>query len=214
MSILPDNINNIFLVLECTDVAGILADIVFVLDSSGSIEYSGSGNWNRTLDFVVNIVNRLRIGIIYNHVGVVSYSRNSKVHFRLDWYHTEQNLVDAIRKIPYIGLNTNTAAGIEDMRTQVFTQRGDRPYLKNFGILVTDGESNINQEDTIPNANKAKNDGIIMFAVGITERINITEVIGISSNGVELQTYWVLAGFNQMRDIVDKIITQICIRVQ
>ena len=205
-----ENTNYIFLVLECTDVAGILADIVFVLDSSGSIEYSGSGNWNMTLDFLVNIVNRLRIGIIYNHVGVVSYSRNSKVNFPLNWFYTKQNLVDAIRRIPYIGLNTNTAAAIEDMRTQVFTQRGDRPYLKNFGILVTDGESNINQEDTIPNANKAKNDGIIMFAVGITERINATELIEISSNGVELQTYWVLAGFNQMRDIVDKIITQIC----
>ena len=209
-----ENINNFLLFSECTDVAGILADIVFVLDSSGSIEDSGSGNWNMTLDFLVNIVNRLRIGIIYNHVGVVSYSRNSKVNFRLNWFYTKQNLVDAIRRIPYIGLNTNTAAGIEDMRTQVFTQRGDRPYLKNFGILVTDGESNINQEDTIPNANKAKNDGIIMFAVGITERINATELIEISSNGVELQTYWVLGGFNDMRDIVDRIITQICVRVQ
>ena len=44
---------------------------------------------------------------------------------------------------------------------------GDRPGVPNVGLVLTDGESNVNKEDTIPEANAARQEGIILFAVGI-----------------------------------------------
>ena len=188
-----------------------VADIVFVLDSSGSIEISGQGNWNLMLNFLVDIVNRLTIGPNAIRVGVVSYSGQSKVNFLLDEHTNKSELVNAIKRIPYIGDSTNTAAAIEDMRTKVFTQRGDRSNVQNMAIVITDGESNIDQRNTIPNAERAKNDGIIMLAVGITKEINLDELRGISSNGVEGETYWRSSGFGVTEDIVENIVTQTCV---
>ena len=190
-----------------------VADIVFVLDSSGSIEISGKGNWNLMLDFLVSIVNDLNIGSNAIRVGVVSYSGLSKVNFLLDEYTTRSDLVDAIQRIPYIGDSTNTAAAIEDMRTKVFTQRGDRPNVPNMGIVITDGESNIDARNTIPNAQRARRDGIIMFAVGITEQVNKTELRGISDNGVEGETYFLSPGFNVTTELVQNIVSQTCERI-
>ena len=157
-------------------------------------------------NFAVNIVQGLTIGLDSFRVGVVSYSGWSKVNFLLDEYTTRRDLVDAIRRIPYIGDSTNTAAAIEDMRTKVFTQRGDRPNVPNIAILITDGESNIEEWKTIPNARKAKNDGIIMLVVGITDDINRGELEGISSNGVLGDSYWLSPGFEVEQDILRHIL--------
>ena len=186
---------------------------MFVLDSSGSIEADNEGNWIHILQFIINIVTRLSIGPDAVRVGVVSYSGLSKVNFLLDAYTSTRNLVDAFHKIPYIGDATNTAAAIEDMRTKVFTQKGDRSKVPNLAFLITDGASNINPGKTIPYANRARGDGIIMLAVGITDFINVTELIGISGNGVEGDTYWLLRGFGDSTEI-ENIVKRTCLLIR
>ena len=162
------------------------------------------------LEFIVNIVQSLRIGPDAVRVGVVSYSTESTINFVLDQHTNRPALVDAIRNIPYIGSNTNTAAGIEDMRTKVFTLPGDRPDVQNIGIVITDGFSNVQKHMTIPNAEKAKKDGIIMLAVGITDKVNVAEIAGISSNGAEGETYFLSPEFNVTEEIVQNIVNQTC----
>ena len=50
------------------------------------------------------------------------------------------------------------------MRTQQFTEaNGDRPGVPNVAILLTDGESTENPENTIPEAADARADGITIF---------------------------------------------------
>ena len=164
------------------------------------------------LQFLINIVQSLRIGPDAIRVGVVSYSGRSTVNFVLDEHTTKRDLVNAIRNIPYIGDSTNTAAAIEDMRTKVFTLPGDRANVQNIGMVITDGASNIDPHLTVPNAGKAKKDGIIMLAVGITNEVNVTELAGISSNGIEGETYWLSPEFRVSQDIVQNIVNQTCIR--
>lgn len=49
-----------------------------------------------------------------------------------------------------------------------------------------------------------------MYAVGITNEINEVELAGISSTGVEGETYWKSPSFNVARDIVDQIVEKTC----
>ena len=165
------------------------------------------------LEFVVNIVQSLRIGPDAVRVGVVSYATQSTVNFVLDQHTNKPALVDAIKNIPYVhigGDSTNTAAGIEYMRMKVFTLPGDRPDVQNIGIVITDGLSNEQNDMTIPNAEKAKKDGIIMLAVGITDKVNVAEIAGISSNGAEGETYFLSPEFNVTEEIVQNIVNQTC----
>ena len=191
-----------------------VADLTFVLDSSGSIRSSGIGNWNLMLNFLVNIVRRLSIGSNAIRVAVVSYSGRARVEFLLDTYDNRQELINAILDIEYMGFSTNTSGGINEMRTNVFTRRGDRPNAQNIAIVISDGASNVEQERTVPSANAAKDEDIIMLAVGITNEVNVTELAGISSNGIEGETYWLSPEFRVTQDIVQNIVRQTCVQVQ
>ena len=62
--------------------------------------------------------------------------------------------------------------------------RGDRPDVRNVAILVTDGESNVNETHTLYEADLAKAMGINFFVVGFTNAIDILELMSISSEPV------------------------------
>ena len=68
-----------------------------------------------------------------------------------------------IRVQMFIGA-TNTQAALRIMHTEQFSVfRGDRPNIPNIAILLTDGESTIEQQNTIPEAAEAREKSITIF---------------------------------------------------
>lgn len=100
--------------------------------------------------------------IIFFHFIPCRFSQDAYNEFYLDSYVSNpQDLKSAILKIGYVGGYTNTADGIRYAMDQQFTQaRGDRTDAPNVIIVVTDGASNINSDQTIPNAEEARRRGI------------------------------------------------------
>ena len=70
-----------------------MADIVFALDSSGSL---GRDNWTKVKEFVAGIVKQLDIGRLGCHVGVVYYGSSATLGFHLDKYTDKQDVIDAV----------------------------------------------------------------------------------------------------------------------
>ena len=69
-------------------------------------------------------------------------------------------MLNAVTFYPNRG-KTNTQAALGVMRRELFSSgRGDRIGVDNIAILVTDGYSNIDRFNTIPEAERAKDDGI------------------------------------------------------
>ena len=204
--------------ISCLLVCRGKADIAFVVDGSSSIRLSnkpGVDNWLLLKDFIINMVNLIPIGRDESHVCVVSFSNNAKVEFDLEAHFTKAALIDAIRNIEYQDGWTNTSAGIYEMINNCFDpthqgQRGDRTDAVNIGVVITDGASNYNKSYTIPNADKAKQNGIHMLAVGITQAVNVQELRGISSNGIEGDTLFTSPDFKVAADIIDNIIKEAC----
>ena len=63
--------------------------------------------------------------------------------------------------IDYVGSDTNTSGGLREMhRNQFQASNGDRPGVSNTAIVITDGVSTIDQNDTIPAAEAARADDI------------------------------------------------------
>ena len=70
-------------------------------------------------------------------------------------------MIQAVQRIPFMGGKTFTTSAIRLLRQELFTGRnGDRPNIQNYVILITDGNSNINPAQTIPEAIAARNEGI------------------------------------------------------
>lgn len=111
----------IVFVLECTS----RADVVFVLDSSGSV---GRYNFDNVLRFVTRTISDLSIDSGNFRVGVVSFSDSARQEFYLNTYNNADDINKAIRGIRYVYGSTNTQDALRMVREYQFTQsNGDRP---------------------------------------------------------------------------------------
>ncbi|XP_061197993.1 uncharacterized protein LOC133206079 [Saccostrea echinata] len=158
---------------------GAKADIVFLLDSSGSV---GSTNFNKMLKFVEGVAQTFNIGPNDVQIGVDTFSTGHKAEFNLNSHLDKQSLVTAISHIPYKSGSTHTGEAIQFMHANSFTAAaGKRPGVPKIAIVVTDGNSN-NRQLTSAEADKARKDNITMFAIGVGHGINDNELNSISSN--------------------------------
>ena len=160
---------------EC-NIAGI--DLVFVLDSSGSI---GSTNFRTIRNFVNTFVNTLEIGPTRSQVGVIRYSGSAQVLFNLNTYSDRTSLMSAVSNIRYTRGGTDTADALYLLAIQGFV--GARPLsegVPRVAIVVTDGMSNNPAETVIAAQALRQNELITTYAVGIGGA-NITELNAIAT---------------------------------
>ena len=170
--------NTTILYTILTLVCSVQADIVFVLDTSGSVD---DGEWSKMLDFTKGLINELVIGSTAIRVGIVQYSNTYKEELMLKDGITMQAIVTSLDKIRRLKKGTNTAAAIDITRTSMFTTgNGNRASVKDIAIVVTDGKSS-SKSATITAANSARSAGIIMYSVGIGNNLELSEINGIAN---------------------------------
>ena len=203
-----------FLVGVCDNY---MADIVFVIDSSGSIRDANStdgsyDNWELLLNFMVTMVNKLNIALNQVRIGVVQLSTEAESVFHMNQYTDKNSLNEAIRRIPYLGGHANTADGIRVMHDVEFTpQNGDRSGIPNIAVVVVDGVSTRDKASTIPEAIRARNDGIKIYSVGITSGVNEAELRDISSPPhVKDKNYFMAPNFQNLDKLAIAITSEAC----
>ena len=115
------------------------ADVIFVLDGSGSI---GTTNFNLTKSFLSTLVSRLDINSGNARVGLVTFSSGVGTTINLDAHSSVNSLRSAISSLSYAGGGTNTAAALAHVRTTMLTSAaGDRSNVPNVVVVLTDGNS-------------------------------------------------------------------------
>ena len=193
---------NIAMLLDCTT-----ADIVLLLDSSGSI---GIDNWYKVLNFTQEIVNSFTIGPDNVRVGVIWYGNRASIAFHMNTYDNEAEVLQAIGSIRYKDQNTNTSGALRTMHESMFTEvNGDRVAAQNIGILISDGAANRDEDLTIPEANAARAAGITLFAIGIGDAIDPEELRGIANEPSEQFTFEA-TGFDTLEHIKDIVYQAAC----
>ena len=103
------------------------ADMVFVIDSSGSI---GSANFEKVRQFVKDVINAFDIGLDKTRVGVVQYSSSNLITrvFDLNTYNNKADMLDAVTRMPYYAGSTRTDLALDTMTNVSFTAvNGARP---------------------------------------------------------------------------------------
>jgi collagen type VI alpha len=157
----------------------IKADIMFLLDSSGSI---GGENFEKEKEFVAGYARGFDISPSYIQIGAASFATTPKNEFDLNSYTTSLALIKGIGLITFTGGVTSTGAGIDFLLSHSFTSAsGDRPVIKDIAIIVTDGQSN-NMEYTIAAAKKIRAQGIEVIAIGVGLGAQVQELNGIATD--------------------------------
>lgn len=96
------------------------------------------------------------------------------------------------------------------IRTEMCQQaNGARPGVKCVAVLVTDGEANRERNETIPEANLAKNANIDIYTIGVTTRVDVAQLTIIASEP-KLTHYYYVNDYRNISNITSNIATNIC----
>jgi hypothetical protein len=174
------------------------ADIVIILDSSGSMTEE---NYNKTLEFIISLIQNLDIGLTQTRVGFIYYGFRAVDLFFLNNYTTAGDMIAKIRTARYLDEETRTDKALIHARDTQFTPaNGDRADRQNIALVITDGDTTL-PIDTRRAANDAIKAGIRVLAVGINnDSASVdSEVRGITSPPKQRNvTYWYINNFDQL----------------
>lgn len=106
----------------------------------------------------------------------------------------------------HVSVNVSLTFTFRTLREVIFN--GDRSPEKNVAIVITDGKSNVNTDETITEANRLKATGTRVLAIGITSSINITELKAIASNDSDVI---IVDTYANLFNVVDDIVGKACI---
>lgn len=152
-------------------------DLVIVLDSSVTPEI-----YQWMLNFVKRLTKQLNVDGGEFRVGVMRYSTYANIQFNLDDHLTQSGLSPAIQRIQYQPGETNTAKALESVRTRMFRRsEGDRDYARNFILLLTGNEESLSTNDAWAAAERAEDDGIGIYVIGI-DIDNTNEIDEVASH--------------------------------
>ncbi|XP_041798680.1 matrilin-2-like [Chelmon rostratus] len=185
---------------ECGD--GVM-DLFFVIDGSKSL---GSANFELVKQFVNGIVDSLDISRTGTHVGLLQYSTKVRTEFTLGQHTTAQGIKQAVSRMQYMGRGSMTGSALRHMFEFSFSAKeGGRPNIPRVSIVFTDGRS---QDDVSEWANKAKNSGVTIYALGVGKAIE-QELREIASEPDEKHLYYA-KDFENMGEIAKKLKSRIC----
>jgi hypothetical protein len=155
------------------------ADIVFLLDTSGSI---GARNFEKEKSFVAGYANGFDIGHSDIQIGAVTFANAPRREFDLKTYTTRPALMHGISRMGFTSGSTHTDLGIDFLLRHSFNfASGDRPHIPDIAIVVTDGQS-ANMASTIHEAQKLHSRHIEVIAIGVGHGAHLPELNGIASD--------------------------------
>ncbi|XP_053571811.1 collagen alpha-1(XXI) chain-like [Bombina bombina] len=151
-------------------------DLVFIVDGSWSVGYV---NFDTAKNWLINITSSFDIGPLYTQVAVIQYSDSPRLEFSLGQHRSNQQLINGLKNMKYLGGNTQTGRAIKFATENVFPSSQRTNIAKNrIAIVVTDGKS---QDDVVESATQARAQNIIMFAVGVGSEITKSELVAIAN---------------------------------
>ncbi|CAL1530588.1 unnamed protein product [Lymnaea stagnalis] len=185
------------LITQCTASA----DIVFVLDASGSI---GDVQYRLVLSFVKNFINSSTSGSSSDlRFGLVIFSDSVQKISELNTYNDIQELNKAIDDAPYPGGFTYTNKGL-NMARQMFLLHG-RVNTPHVIILMTDGYST-SRNQTLLESQGLRVSNITMISIGLGDIIDQSELNEISKPG----DVFVVKDYNKLKDFLGQLLNKFC----
>ncbi|XP_019719267.1 collagen alpha-6(VI) chain isoform X3 [Hippocampus comes] len=182
-----------------------LADIVFIIDESGSI---GTPNFQLVRTFLHSVVSGLDVAPTKVRVGIVMYSDKAKAQVYLNTFDDKSELLSFIKIMPYHGGGTNTGVALNFTREHVFTkERGSRKDkgIQQVAVVITDGKS----QDDVSNAAVAlRRAGVKIYTVGV-KNANHAQLVKMASHPPSKHIFTV-DSFSKLQALEQKLQNIVC----
>ena len=155
------------------------ADVTFLLDSSDNV---GKENFKKQLNFVKDVTNNFQVGASKVQVSAVTYGTGATNQFYLNQYRDKIALQNAIDSIQFKGGQNKMANAIRYATGRSFSPtnggRADAPHVT---VLLTNEPSGT-IDMTKLESQTARDNGLILYTVGIGGAVDPAELMAIASN--------------------------------
>ncbi|PFX28087.1 Collagen alpha-1(XXII) chain [Stylophora pistillata] len=207
LSLSRDINDKFFPYLDCE----IPANIVFVMDESGSVE---AHNHKKEKQFVREIIKTFDISPLQTRVAIVEFSTSVSVAVALDNYGSKTRLMCAVNDITYSTGYTYTGKALKTVHYNVLRPALDNPVTDTetvqIVIVLTDGRSNDPGKNVLKKAVKnLKKDikDLTMIAVGVANYL-LSELRLIATD--EKHHVFTAANFDKLPELVSSLRTKAC----
>nr|XP_019570547.1 PREDICTED: matrilin-2 isoform X1 [Rhinolophus sinicus]XP_019570548.1 PREDICTED: matrilin-2 isoform X1 [Rhinolophus sinicus]XP_019570549.1 PREDICTED: matrilin-2 isoform X1 [Rhinolophus sinicus] len=182
------------------------ADLVFIIDSSRSVN---THDYAKVKEFIVDILQFLDIGPDITRVGLLQYGSTVKNEFSLKTFKRKSEVERAVKRMRHLSTGTMTGLAIQYALNIAFSEaEGARPLRENVLrviMIVTDGRP---QDSVAEVAAKARDTGILIFAIGVGQ-VDLNTLKAIGSEPHEDHVFLV-ANFSQMESLTSVFQNKLC----
>lgn len=180
-----------------------MADIVFVVDESGSIT---TPNFQLVRDFLRSVVSGLKVGPTKVQVGIVTYNDESTPRVYLNSFDEKAEILQFINILPYNGGGTKTGAALNFTLKNMFVEKkGSRigKGVQQVAVVITDGDS---QDDVAKAAASLRRAGVTIYTVGVGN-YSKTELVKMAS---QTSNVFEVKSFEDLRHTARKLQKNLC----
>ncbi|KAJ6653814.1 hypothetical protein lerEdw1_008658 [Lerista edwardsae] len=182
-------------------------DLVFIIDSSRSVR---PYDFEKVKEFILTILRFLDINPDVTRVGLIQYGSTIKNEFSLKTFRRKQDVERAVQRMMRLATGTMTGLAIQYAVNIAFSEHeGARPLTQNVPrvvMIVTDGRP---QDPVAEVAAKARNSGILIFAIGVGT-VDMNTLKSIGSEPYEDHVFLV-ANFSQIETLTSVFQTKLCV---
>ncbi|KAH3747779.1 hypothetical protein DPMN_182209 [Dreissena polymorpha] len=147
-----------------------MADIVFMVDGSGSVQNAG---FQSAKAFMSQFVDLFNIGPSHTQIGVMIYSSQITFPILLKSYSYANELKNAINGISWPDGGEDTTAALRQLMATMFIEtNGKRSNATQIVIIVTDGAAT---ESTVTEANNVKSKSVVIYVASMTNSPGIMD---------------------------------------
>ncbi|XP_004370807.1 matrilin-2 isoform X2 [Trichechus manatus latirostris] len=182
------------------------ADLVFIIDSSRSVN---TYDYAKVKEFIVGILQFLDIGPDVTRVGLLQYGSTVKNEFSLKTFKRKSEVERAVKRMRHLSTGTMTGLAIQYALNIAFSEaEGARPLRENVPrvmMIVTDGRP---QDSVAEVAAKARDTGILIFAIGVGQvDFNTLKAIGSEPHKDHV---FLVANFSQIESLTSEFQNKLC----
>ncbi|XP_005072712.1 matrilin-2 isoform X1 [Mesocricetus auratus] len=182
------------------------ADMVFIIDSSRSVN---THDYAKVKEFILDILQFLDIGPDVTRVGLLQYGSTVKNEFSLKTFKRKSEVERAVKRMRHLSTGTMTGLAIQYAFNIAFSEgEGARPLQENVPrviMIVTDGRP---QDSVAEVAAKARDTGILIFAIGVGQvDLNTLKAIGSEPHKDHV---FLVANFSQIESLTSVFQNKLC----
>lgn len=179
---------------------------MFIIDSSRSVN---AHDYSKVKEFILDILQFLDIGPDVTRVGLLQYGSTVKNEFSLKTFKRKSEVERAVRRMRHLSTGTMTGLAIQYALNIAFSEaEGARPLRENVPrvmMIVTDGRP---QDSVAEVAAKARDTGILIFAIGVGQvDLNTLKAIGSEPHKDHV---FLVANFSQIESLTSVFQNKLC----